>query len=166
VLTATSSTAATWQTPSGGGGITPLQATKTDTETYAVSDWADIPGMSLTYTATSTTQKITVRAMMFTGNASTAVAQFRFVNEDGTLITADSPGSRLGSHGYGYVGNATFLYNVSMELVFTPGTTSARTYKVQWYRNGTGSIFLNRSATDTNSSGFSRTVSTFILQPH
>ena len=166
VLTATSSTAATWQTPIGGGGIEPLQATKTDTETYAVSDWADIPGMSLTYTATSATQKITVRAMLFSGNASTAVAQFRFVNEDGTLITADSPGSRLGSHGYGYVGNATFLYNVSMELVFTPGTTSARTYKIQWYRNGSGSIFLNRSATDTNSSGFSRTVSTFVLQPH
>jgi len=39
--------------------------------------------------------------MLFSGNASTAVAQFRFVNEDGTLITADSPGSRLGSHGYG-----------------------------------------------------------------
>jgi hypothetical protein len=166
VLTATSSTTATFQTPIGGGGIEPLQATKTDTETYAVSDWADIPGMSLTYTATSATQKITVRAMLYSGNASTAVAQFRFVNEDGTLITADSPGSRLGSHGYGYVGNATFLYNVSMELVFTPGTTSARTYKVQWCRNGSGSIFLNRSATDTNSSGFSRTVSTFVLQPH
>ena len=152
-----------WAAASGGSSV-PLFISKTDTETLAASTWTDISGLSLAFTAESITQKICVRACLIAGNASTANAAFRLVNEDGVLLQAASAGSRLLTHATTYTATAGAMIPVTIEVVFTPGTISARTYKVQWYRNGTGSIFLNRSLTDTDSTAFSRTASTLFLQ--
>jgi hypothetical protein len=164
VLTVDSAEASGLKWAAASGGIAPLFVSKTDTETLATSAWTDITGLSIAFQASSITQKICVRACIVAGNASTANAAFRLVNEDGVLLQAAAAGSRLLTHATTYTATAGAMIPVTIEVVFTPGTISVRTYKVQWYRNGTGSIFLNRSLTDTDATGFSRTASTLFLQ--
>lgn len=142
----------------------PLFASKTDTETLATSAWTDISGLSLSFTASSITQKISVRACLNVGNPATATVLFRLVNEDGTLLQGAAAGNRLQAHAFTFIASAGATVPVAFEVVYTPGTISNRTYKVQWFRQGTGSVFINRSSTDTDSNLFSRTASTLFLQ--
>jgi hypothetical protein len=167
VLTSNGAGAApTFQAVSGGGGYEPVQAVKTDTESGAPSSFSDITGLSVTYSAVSVTQKVTVRAVLQVGNVTTAGPIFRLVNEDGTLVQGDAAGSRTVAHANVYnVGNGSMMSCV-LEFTVTPGTTSSRTYKVQWMRSGTGNIYINRAHTDTDASSVFRTVSTLTLQPH
>lgn len=148
----------------GGGASAPLFASKTDTETLNSTTWADISGLSIAFQASSITQKISVRACLNAGNNTAAVIGFRLVNEDGVLLQAASPGSRLQCHAFIYATAASITNPVTFEVVYTPGTISARTYKVQWIRQGTGAIYINRSSTDTDNSSFPRTASTLFLQ--
>ena len=152
-----------WAAASGGSSA-PLFISKTDTETLAASSWTDISGLSLAFTAESITQKILVRACLVAGNATTANVAFRLVNEDGVLLQGGAAGSRLLTHATTYTATAGAMIPTTIEVVFTPATTAARNYKVQWLRAGTGSIFLNRSNTDTDAATFSRTASTLFLQ--
>lgn len=152
-----------WAAASGGSSE-PLFASKTDTETLATSAWTDITGLSLSFTAASITQKISVRACLNVGNPATATVLFRLVNEDGTLLQGAAAGNRLQAHAFTFIASVGATVPVAFEVVYTPGTISSRTYKVQWFRQGTGSVFINRSSTDTDSNLFSRTASTLFLQ--
>lgn len=143
----------------------PLFVAKTNTETLNTSAWTDISGLSLTFTTGSITQKILVRACLLAGNPSTATIVYRLVNEDGTLLQGDAASNRLQAHAFTFLNSTGSVVPVTFEVVYTPGTTSPRTYKVQWYRQGTGSVFLNRSVLDTDSNLYSRTASTLLLQP-
>jgi hypothetical protein len=142
----------------------PLFIAKTNTETLNAAAWTDISGLSLSFTATSITQKILVRACLLAGNPSTATIIYRLVNEDGTLLQGDAAGVRLQAHAFTFLNSTGSVVPVTFEVVYTPGTISPRTYKVQWYRQGTGSVFLNRSVLDTDTALFSRTASTLFLQ--
>jgi hypothetical protein len=165
VLTADSAEASglKWAAASGGASE-PLFVSKTDTESLAASTWTDIAGLSLSFTAASITQKILVRACVLAGNPSTATVLFRLVNEDGTLLQAAAAGSRLQAHAFTFINSVGAMVPATFEVVYTPGTTAARTYKVQWYRQGTATIYINRSVTDTDSATFTRAASTLFLQ--
>jgi hypothetical protein len=142
----------------------PLFVSKTNTETLAASAWTDISGLSLTFQALNITQKISLRACLLVGNASTASVLFRLVNEDGTLLQGDAAGNRLLAHALTFTSATGVMLPATFEVVYTPGTTAVRTYKVQWYRQGTGSAFINRGVTDTDSTTFTRCASTLFLQ--
>ena len=146
------------------GVSVPLFASKTDTETLNSTTWADISGLSISFAASSITQKISVRACLNAGNPSTAIIGFRLVNEDGVLLQATSAGSRLQCHASTYASAATITVPVTFEVVYTPGTISSRTYKVQWSRSGASAVYINRSSTDTDGATFPRTASTLFLQ--
>jgi hypothetical protein len=163
VLTVDSTEASGMKWASGGASV-PLFVAKTDTETLNAATWTDISGLSLSFTAASITQKISVRACLNAGNNTTAVIGFRLVNEDGVLLQAPAAGSRLNCHAFIYATAASITNPVTFEVVYTPGTTSARTYKVQWIRQGTAAIYINRSSTDTDGATFPRTASTLFLQ--
>jgi hypothetical protein len=152
-----------WAAASGGASE-PLFVSKTDTESLAASTWTDITGLSLSFTAASITQKILVRACVLAGNPSTATVLFRLVNEDGTLLQGAAVGSRLQAHAFTFINSASAMVPATFEVVYTPGTTAARTYKVQWYRQGTATIYINRSVTDTDGATTTRTASTLFLQ--
>jgi hypothetical protein len=164
VLTVDSAEASGVKWAAASGGSAPLFVSKTDTETLATSAWTDITGLSLSFTAASITQKISVRACLNVGNPATATVLFRLVNEDGTLLQGAAAGNRLQAHAFTFIASAGATVPVAFEVVYTPGTISNRTYKVQWFRQGTGSVFINRSSTDTDSNLFSRTASTLFLQ--
>lgn len=154
-----------WAAAASGGASAPLFASKTDTETLNAATWTDISGLSLSFTAASITQKISVRACLNAGNNTPAVIGFRLVNEDGVLLQGAPPvGTRLQCHAYIYTSATTITNPVAFEVVYTPGTTSARTYKVQWIRQGTGAVYINRSFSDVDSATYPRTASTLFLQ--
>lgn len=155
-----------WAAAASGGASAPLFASKTDTESLAASAWTDISGLSLSFTASSVTQKISVRACVLVGNPTTATVLFRLVNEDGTLLQGAAAGSRLQAHAFTFLNSTSAMVPATFEVVYTPGTTSARTYKVQWYRQGTATVYINRSVTDIDSATFTRTASTLFLQAY
>jgi transcriptional regulator CtsR len=82
------------------------------------------------------------------------------------LVQGDAAGSRVLAHGYAYAINNSAQVSCVFEILFTPGTTSARTYKVQWLRGGTGNIYINRTHNDTDNATFARCVSTLTVIPH
>lgn len=142
----------------------PLFVSKTDTETLNASAWTDISGLSIAFQASNITQKISVRACLNAGNPTTAIIGFRLVNEDGVLLQGAASGSRLQCHAFVYGTAASITTPVTFEVVFTPGTISLRNYKVQWFRSGSGNVYINRTSADVDSNLYPRTASTLFLQ--
>jgi len=166
VLTATSSTAATWQTPSGGGGGTPpTQALKTDTESTTSTTYADITGLTITVTPPSVTQSYILRAVLQIANGSAAC--FLRLAQDGVVIAqGDAAGSRSQMHVWVYHPGAYVTSSNVLEILVTPGTTSPVTFSVQWRSQAAGvASFCNRTVQDDDTSTVPRMVSTLMLIP-
>jgi len=155
VLTATSSTAATWQTPSGGGGkvaqvVVATSNTPATTTTIIPSDdtipqnteGAEFITASITPTNASSTLMIEFDAW---GSASTAVGLIIafFVDSDADAIFA-RPQS---------ITNANFQFYISGRIFVSAGSTSARTYKVRFGPSSAATVALLR--TNTTASFFS-----------
>ncbi len=143
----------------------PVQAVKTDTASIASQTFAAISGLSASYTPTSNTQKVLVRAALQLGHDNVTGGVYR-LTRDGTVLTqADTAGSRIRAHAYSFTA-ANQMESVIIEYLDTPGTTSAVSYAVEWARNAaSGTLYLNRTGTDTDSSIFPRCVSTLTVIP-
>ena len=139
-----------------------VTATKSDTASHSSGTWTDISGLSVNITPSSTSSKI----MVFVNAAvsGSGGAQFLRVERSGTVIAQPtSAGSRSGtfvsneSNGHG-----NGLQNFGNHYVDSPATTSQRTYKVQWRWQG-GTIYMNRSYTDSDNENFPRGVSSITV---
>ena len=131
----------------GGGIIQVVQTVKNDvfTTSSVVSSggYVDITGLAVTITPQSASNKILVRACMYNGVASNNVNFFRllrgstFINQpSGT----SSSGASYNAHAFSYY-DATYQDSTAIELLDSPATTSATTYKIQMGVTGqTGTI--------------------------
>jgi hypothetical protein len=66
---------------------------------------------------------------------------------------------------YSYVNNDAEMANIGFSYVDSPATTSATTYSIDIH-NTTGttqSVYVNRSADDTNSASYARTSSSITV---
>jgi len=150
-----------------GSGQVPVQiqsTTKTDTFTDGTTDsWIDITGMSVTITPTSSSNRVLVDWALCYGGNSGAVGYFLRLVRNGTAIAiGNAAGSRqratqgitpanVDSYGGG-TSAVTFLDS--------PSTTSAVTYKIQFYQiAGTQAILINRSQNDGDAADRARWVS-------
>ncbi len=136
-----------------GGIIQVAQTVMTDQFTTAsvVSSggYVDITGLAVTITPQSASNKILVRCNIYNSNTN-AVNFFRmlrgstFINQpSGT----SSSGASYNAHAHSYY-DASFQDNTTIELLDSPATTSATTYKIQMGVTGsTGTInkFYNTS---------------------
>ena len=169
VLTATSGTAATWQTPTGGGGSSPqpVQSVLTTTATTTSTTYADITGLTASYTPTSVSQKVLVRGSISFGSTSSNQAAFRLARDGTALTQATASGSRTVSHAaFLDLANGLGMESTSFEFLDTPGTTSAVTYSIQWKRGGSsGTCYLNRAQDDLDYDSRANTVSTLTVIP-
>jgi len=164
-------TAPEWGTDVGGKIGQIVTTIKTDTASVNATTYTDMAGLSIAITPTATSSKILLMGSLITMN----VDQYcygRVVRDIGgggysvpTYWIGVSDGSRIQS----LTGN---LYHNpdgnrgrqdGFNLIDTPNTTSACTYKMQ-YRQSSGSytIYLNRSSTDANSTSGWRSVSTLV----
>lgn len=140
-----------------------FQSTNTTTvSTTTSSSFAAISGVTVTITPTSSSNKVLVRAVLQTSATSTAAGFFQLARGGSAIGVGAAAGSRTvcGAASIGLSGTAT-MQTVVMEFLDSPATTSATTYTAQWAADGgVGTISLNASNTDTNTSSFPRTSST------
>lgn len=139
-----------------------VQTIKTDTFTTTSGSLTDLTGMSVAITPSSTSSTIlvtfTLGQVAVSGSASVGFALLRGSTVIGAGATA---GSRILTSAGGLLatdrgGSQSFTF------LDTPATTSATTYKLQIYINGGNTAYVNRSATDSDSTTYTRTASTII----
>lgn len=138
-----------------------FQQTKLTTQfTTSSSSYTDVTGVSVTITPTSSTSKVLVRAVLQVGTPTTVSCAFQLVRGSTAIGVATSVGSRTAAGASAYTAAASTLVTVVLEWLDEPATTSATTYKVQVIvNNGSGTIAVNSSSTDTNNTTGTRAAS-------
>jgi hypothetical protein len=150
-----------------GGVLQVVSTTKTDTFSTTASSFTDVTGLSVSITPTSATSKIFVILSIAGVNADTTGSTARIARNGTGIGVATSAGSRnAGGTGemYSTVAGSVFLTYVSTVLD-SPATTSAITYSGQIIAGSGGSYttYINRSATDSNSNGYTRGASSITV---
>jgi len=141
-----------------------LQSFKSDTFTSTSTSYADITGLSVTITPTSSSSKVLVLSIVNGSGVSAVGAVALQLLRDATVIgSGDAAGSR--SIGYAEIDASTGNNHNSAGIYLdSPATTSATTYKIQGKLvAGSGTWTINRSPTDSNSSSYMRTSSTITV---
>jgi len=147
-----------------GGKILQVVHTSVTAATFSTSSTSavDITGMTLDITPVATSSKILLMAVVnFDMSATTAFAAFTALR-DGSAVDngiGDAAGSRIRCAAWGSSYSNQATVSRSMTFLDSPSSTSAVTYKLQVDLDA-GTIYLNRSTTDTDNTSFGRTIST------
>lgn len=152
-----------------GSVLQVISATKTDANSMSNNGtFADVSGLTLNITPTSSNSKIMLTASVVASVANTNAdgIALRFTGGNSTSYIADTAGSRIS----GAVGMKTESTNFHyyfvpfpfpMQYLDSPATTSQITYKVQAaYTGGSGNLFFNQAGQDGDNSTHVRTAST------
>ena len=157
-----------WQNSLGqpyGTVLQVVQAVKTDTFSTSSTSFVDITGFSATITPKFASSKILVQVVMsVNADANNTTAMFKLFQGSTEIGLGDAAGSRLRS-AFPRVG-ATPANNINVvsNVLDSPNTTSATTYKIQIRTEVTAnSVHINRSGSDGDSAVASRTISTITL---
>ena len=151
--------------PSGssGGVIQVKSTTKTDTSTFSSTSYADV-GLSISITPTRSDSKILIFANIHGVGDSETQAYFRFMRDSTAICVGDAAGSRVqATLGSMYYDQQNDVNSCSQTFLDSPSTTSAVTYKIQARTQGSGNIYINRSATDANDSTSGRFTSSLTV---
>ena len=143
-----------------------VSTTKTDTFSMTSTTFADVTGLSATITPTSATSKILVMFSTSIGNdPGNTTAQLRLTRAGSAIAVGDAAGSRTQAF-FARLSGPTINNSITAHGSFldSPATTSARTYAIQVKSEiGGVSVFVNRTATDTDAATFARGISTITL---
>ena len=153
--------------PSGrsGGVIQVKSATKTDGNfNTSSSTYTDVTGLSVAITPTRSDSKILIFANLHGVGDSSTQAYFRFMRDSTAICVGDAAGSRVqATLGSMYYNQQNDTNSCSQNFLDSPSTTSAVTYKIQTRTQGAGTVYINRSNTDFNSSNSGRFTSTITV---
>ena len=133
--------------PSGasGGIIQMVQSIKTDQFATSNTSYTDVTGMSATITPRSSSNKILVRVCVMIGTGNTANDNFiRVLRGSTNILTTDY----CVRNDEGTSNNTEY----TIEVLDSPSTTSAITYKLQG-KAETNEIFVNRRGSPTVTMG-------------
>ena len=137
-----------------------VTAEKTDTFSHNVSSWVDVTDMSVTLTPASTSSKILLLSSITIGtNGNSAYAYLRFHSSaaGGAVFVGDTAGSRTSLSWGGSSSSSTAIAgNTHFSYVDSPSTTSAVTYKLQFFAFDNTIGYINRTYDDTDSFGYIR----------
>ena len=137
------------------------QTVKTDTESLATTGaWTDIPGMSVTITPALATSKILINFSACGSNDGGGFGVALRLLRDSTEIGS---GAVAGNRPNGISAWDSNAQSAQIRVAATghldsPATTAAITYKLQYYV-ASGTTFLNRTITDTDTDTYPRTSS-------
>ena len=152
--------------PSGGGGgiVQIVQTIKTDTYSNDTNDtWLDITGLSVTITPKFNTSKILISVNFGASNGTACLHVFRMLRGS-TVIGASTGGTYNGfaimdSEAIGGV-KSRYIGHIKAEILDSPATTSATTYKVQHWKNGNTNMHVGRRA-HNDASRYSSTITAY-----
>ena len=154
---------------SAGGIIQVKSTTMTTTATYSISGmtWTEVGGLTTTITPTRSDSKILVMANI--GGISSNGEYQRYgmaLRRNSTNIGVNSDGANHTRANWTYYGrnfgNTPDTFAVFNHLD-SPGTTSAVSYKVMITTEGSYTLYINRSVTDSSASSVFRCASSLTL---
>jgi hypothetical protein len=149
--------------PTVGQIVQVVEGTKNDTATITSTSFAD-SGLSATITPKATSNQVLVMISIALGASDTAFVPSITITDSSNniLISPDSPGSRVAAFHGNYPNSVSYMTMVNFNFLHSPNTTSAFTYKVRMKSSG-GTLYVNRSGTDSNTSAWMRGVSRITL---
>jgi hypothetical protein len=128
--------------------------TKTDTFTMSSSTFADVTGLSVSITPSSTSSLVLVAAsVQGAGNTSSSSNVFVRLLRGSTVIGAGAAaGTRIPVNAVlGIADYLGFMDSASIWVLDTPATTSATTYKIQVAsQSGAIAVYVNRAESDAD----------------
>ena len=140
-----------------------LSTAKTDTFTSASTSFADVTGLSVSITPTLNTSKVLVLAQVSGSEAFGTSAGFaRLVRASTAIDIGDTAGSRISASLNLSPSNGTAAVTYPIIFLDSPATTSATTYLIQVKTNA-GTIYINRSQSDTDNTSNPRLASTITV---
>ena len=141
-----------------------VSTTKGDAFSTTSTSYVDVTGLSATITPRSTSSKILI-SIDSNEDIQTSVTEVYFqVTRNGTPVgIADAAGSRTRNGVYLVDRSADEPEIVSYSYLDSPSSTASLTYQLQVRGNTGNSVYINRRATDTDSSTIGRSVSTITL---
>ena len=150
-----------------GSGQVPVQvaqAVKSDTFTFTSTTYVDVTGLTVNITPTNSANKILVIANVnHVGATSTGASAIRLVRNSTAIGVGDTAGSRtLTSGGYNFGNYGVTLSSDAVCFLDSPATTSSTTYKIQILCYS-GAGYVNRSQVDTDSSVYTRSISSITV---
>ena len=141
-----------------------VSVTKTDTFSTTSSSFIDITDLAVTITPSNVSSRILVLSSI---NAATQTgtnrAGLRLVRGSTAIGVGAAAGSRTLAAATVFSADGNDIDNQNVTFVDSPATTSATTYKIQIISTGAGTIFCNRSSSDSDSSTQYRTASTITV---
>ena len=157
--------------PSGsaGGIIQVKSTTMTTTATYSISGmtWTEVGGLTTTITPTRSDSKILVMANI--GGISSNGEYQRYamaLRRNSQNIGVNSDGVNHTRANWAYTGRAignALEGHPAFNHLDSPATTSAVSYKVMITTEGSYTLYVNRSNTDSSTSSVFRTASSLTL---
>ena len=154
-----------YSTPTGS--IVQVQsATLTSTASSSVRAFADT-GLTVSITPTSASNTIVIMAMIHTSNnnGTTNNSTYLSLLRDSTqILLGDSSGSKTQTTSSIAPSGSLSMDAVTIVYEDSPSTTSATTYKVQFgASNDAGTVYINRSYSDTDVVSVGRSASSIIV---
>jgi hypothetical protein len=156
----------------GGKVLQVVSTTKTDTFTMSSSTFAEVTGLTATITPSATSSKILIICQLSAVGASNRESMARLIRGATPIAVGDSAGSRIqatadiAGQNYGAdLGDGAVRTSV-LSTLDSPNTASAIVYGIE-VRAGTNissnTVYVNRSAVNSDSVRFSRTISSITL---
>ncbi len=134
----------------------------TSTTSSSSTTYADT-GLTVNITPSSASNKVLVMASV-TGGTSTGSAgmALKLLRAGSDIAVGDAASSRTRSS-FGGV-DTQGVTTSNLVWLDSPSTTSSTTYKVQFKNTpGTGTVYINRTSTDTDSAAYDRYVSSIVV---
>ena len=143
-----------------------LSITKTNSFSSASTSFTDITDLTISITPTSASNKILVLANV-SGSQDVAVgaSYLRLMRDSTAICIGDTAGSRpVCTFGIASPATSILASNTGMNFLDSPGVTTSTTYKIQCaVTAGSGSTYINRTTTDSDSASFGRGVSSITV---
>tara|TARA_R100000234_G_C4911598_1_gene140132 strand:- start:102 stop:662 length:561 start_codon:yes stop_codon:yes gene_type:complete len=123
-----------------------VQTNKQDMTSSSSTSYADISGMSVSITPSSTSSKVLVffSASISTNNLD---AQLKLLRDSTDII---GTGATSNATAFVRTANGDTVVPFNTMYLDSPSTTSATTYKLQWIMKVSGTVYLNRRMGDTS----------------
>lgn len=139
---------------SSGSVIQVSSTSKTDPFSTSSTSFVDVTGLSVSITPTSTSSKILVLGYVHTSVSGDIAFNARLMRDSTAIFVGDTAGSRPRVTFFNGPTNLPVLGSpFSPIFLDSPATTSSTTYKVQVFTN-TGTIYVNRSGSDRDTSAY------------
>jgi len=157
----------TWVTPSSGAVVQVKSTTLTTLFSTTSTSYTAITGLSVSITPTSASNKIWVTANIVCGNSVATVFQPVALYRNGSILTGavgTASGSRTqATTGAGRVNDVSDTYNLVINYLDSPATTSATTYQPYISNNNGSTANVNANGLNANNAATGTYISTITV---